>query len=92
MRGTFVRAHYQITLPASVRRKVPIRVGDPVDISIRGDTEIVIRPLKLINASQAWFWTRAHQQAEREAEAERRVGKVRHAKSATHVIHELRKA
>ena len=92
MRGTFVRAHYQITLPVSVRRKVPIRVGDPVEISIRGDSEIVIRPLKIIEASQAWFWTHEHQRAEREAEAERRAGKARIAKSAKHLIHELRKA
>ena len=91
MRETFIRAHYQITLPASVRRKVSLRIGDPVDISIRGDSEIVIRPLKMIDASQAWFWTRAHQQAERDVEMERRAGKVRRAKSAKHLIHELRK-
>ena len=92
MRGTFVRAHYQITLPASVRRRVPIKVGDPVDISLRGDSEIVIRPLKVVDASQAWFWTKAHQQAEREAEAQRRAGKVKVARSARHLIHALRKA
>ena len=69
MRESFVRDHYQITLPASVRRKLPIRIGDPIDISVRGGYEIVIRPLKTIKASQAWFWTRAHQEAEREAEA-----------------------
>ena len=92
MRETFVRRHYQITLPASVRRKIRIRVGDPVDVSVRGGSEIVIRPLKMINASQAWFWTRTHQEAEREAEAERGAGKIKHAKSAKHVIHELRKA
>ncbi len=92
MREAFVRKHFQVTLPASVRKKVPLRVGDLVDISVRGGSEIVIRPLKLIGASQAWFWSRAHQQAEREAEAQRRAGKVRHAHSAKHLIHELRKA
>ena len=91
MRGTFIRAHYQITLPASVRRKVPIRIGDPVDISIRHGSEIVIRPLKMVDASQTWFWTRSHQEAEREAEVQRRGGKMRVARSAKHLIHELRK-
>ena len=91
MRETFVREHYQITLPASVRRKFPIEVGDPVEISTRGDSEIVIRPLKLIDASQAWFWARTHQHAEREAEAQRRAGKARIARSAKHLIHGLRK-
>ncbi len=91
MRGTFVRKHYQITLPASVRRKLPIRVGDPVEISLRGDSEIIIRPLKVVDASQAWFWTKAHQQAEREAEAQRQAGKVKVARSAKHLIHALRK-
>ena len=91
MRGTFVREHYQITLPVSVRRKFPIRIGDPIQISVRGDSEIVIRPLKVIDASQAWFWTRTHQRAEQEAEAERRAGKSKTARSARHLIHELRK-
>ncbi len=91
MRETFIRTHYQITLPVSVRRKVPLRVGDPVDIRVQHGTEIVIRPLKMIHASQAWFWTRAHQNAEREAEAQRRSGKVRIARSAKHLVHELRK-
>ncbi len=91
MHESFVRAHYQITLPASVRRQLPIRVGDPVQISVRGDAEIVIRPLKVIDASQAWFWARDHQAAEREAAQERRAGKARVARSAKHLIRELRK-
>lgn len=89
MSTTLVRQHYQITLPADVRKRTAIRIGDPVDITLREDGEIVVKPLKTIHAAQAWFWTKAHQAAEHEAEAERRAGKIKHAKSAKHVIREL---
>ena len=89
MSTTLVRQHYQITLPADVRKRIAIRVGDPVEVTLQDDGEIVIKPLKTIHASQAWFWTQAHQAAEHEAEVERRAGKIKRAKSAKHLIHAL---
>ena len=89
MSTTLVRQHYQITLPADVRKRTAIRIGDPVEITLREDGEIVVKPLKTIHASQAWFWTKAHQAAEQEAEAERRAGKIKHAKSTRHLIRAL---
>ena len=89
MSMTVVRQHYQITLPADVRKRTAIRIGDPVDITLREDGEIVVKPLKTIQASQAWFWTKTHQMAEHEAETERRTGKITHAKSAKHLIRRL---
>lgn len=89
MSTTLVRQHYQITLPVDVRKRTAIRVGDPVNITVRGDGEIVVTPLKTIAAAQAWFWTKAHQAAEHEAEAERRAGKIKHAKNARQLIREL---
>ena len=91
MSATFVRQHYQVTLPAEVRKRLPIRVGDPVDVHVGTNGVIVIKPLKTIDASQAWFWTKKHQAAEREAEAERRSGKAKPARSAKHLIDELNK-
>lgn len=89
MSTTLVRQHYQITLPADVRKRMAIRVGDPVNITVRGDGEIIVKPLKTIAVAQAWFWSKAHQAAEQEAEAERRAGKIKHAKNARQLIREL---
>ena len=88
---TFIRKHYLITLPKEIRENVPVEVGDPVEIVVSDDGEIFIKPLKAIEASQAWFWTKTHQQAEREAERELKAGKAKPAKSAKHLIHELNK-
>ncbi len=88
---TFIRKHYLITLPREVRKTVPMEVGDPIEIIVSDDDQIIIRPLKTVEAAQSWFWTKAHQEKEIEAERELREGKARPAKSAKHLIHELNK-
>ncbi len=88
---TFVRKHYLITLPKEVRDNIPMEIGDPIEIVVSDDGQILLKPLKTIEASQTWFWTKAHQQAEKEAEQELKTGKAKPAKSAKHLIHELNK-
>lgn len=88
---TFIRKHYVITLPLHIRKLFPVEVGDPVEISINEFGEIVIRPMKVIDASQAWFWTKEHLAAEAEAEAELKSGKAKKAKNAKELIRELNK-
>lgn len=86
---TFVRKHYLITLPKEIRESIHVEVGDPIEIAVSDDGRISLRPLKTVEASQAWFWTKTHQQAEREAETELRAGKAKPAKNAKHLIDEL---
>ncbi len=91
MSRVFVREHYQITLPLEIRKELPVDIGDPVEIYINKNGEIAIRPLKAIDASQAWFWTKEHQEAEKEAEKELLKGKGKKVKSAKELIDELEK-
>lgn len=91
MTCTLIREHYQLTLPLEVRKKIPVNIGDPVEIRINKNNEIVIKPLKLIDASQSWFWAKEHQKAEREAEKELSEGKGRKVKNAKELINELQK-
>jgi len=91
MSRVFVREHYQITLPLEIRKELPVDIGDPVEIYINKNGEIAIRPLKAIDASQAWFWTKEHQEAEKEAEEELLKGKSKKVKSAKELIDELEK-
>ena len=88
---TFVRKHYVITLPREVRENMSIEVGDPVEIVISDNGEILLRPLKVVDASQSWFWTKAHQKKEKEAQKELKHGLAKPAKSAKHLIDELNK-
>ena len=88
---TFIRKHYLITLPREVRETLSVEVGDPIEIVVSDDGQILLKPLKTIDSSQAWFWSGAHQRAEKEAEKELRAGKAKPAKGAKHLIHELNK-
>jgi AbrB family looped-hinge helix DNA binding protein len=70
-----VTRYGQVTIPASLRQVIGIEVGDYVQLRVEGDY-IVLTPKKLIDKSQAYFWTKEWQAAEREAEEDIRNGRV----------------
>jgi len=70
---TNVRAKGQVTIPADIRQAARLEEGDPVELEIVADG-ILLRPMKLIDASQAWFWTPEWQEGERQADAEIAAG------------------
>jgi len=70
-----LRKKAQLTLPLSVRRKLGIEEGDFVDVQVR-DGEIVLKPKKLVDKEQAWFWTERWQQGEKEAEEDIKAGRI----------------
>jgi len=82
---TKVTRNGQITLPAAVRRAVGIEEGDLVAVTIEGDT-ITLVPKKLVDKSQAYFWSDTWQQAEREASEDITQGRVRSFKDVDALI------
>ena len=76
-----IRAKGQVTIPQDVREAAHLKEGDPVEIEITADG-ILLRPQKLIDASQAWFWTQEWQQGEREASDDIKTGRVTTLESA----------
>lgn len=72
---TTVRAKGQVTIPAGVRQAARLEEGDLVEVELVEDG-ILIRPMKLIDASQAWFWTPEWQEGERQADADIAAGRV----------------
>ena len=70
-----VRKKFQITLPQTVRQDLHLNEGDLLSIEIR-DGELVLRPQKLVDRDQAWFWTPEWQAAEREASEDLTTGRV----------------
>lgn len=75
--STVIRAKGQVTIPSDIRRAAHLEEGDPVEVEIVGEG-ILLRPRKVIDATQAWFWTPAWQAGEREAsdELERGEGDI----------------
>ena len=75
MARTTLRAKGQLTLPDEIRKAARLEEGDLLDAEITADG-ILLRPQKVIDAAQAWFWTAEWQAGEREAEADRAAGRV----------------
>ncbi len=71
-----VTRHGQVTLPASVRRKLGIQEGDLVEVVV-DDDKAVLLPKKIVDKSQAYFWTKEWQEAEKEASEDIKAGRVK---------------
>jgi antitoxin PrlF len=72
---TTVRAKGQVTLPDEIRKAAHLEEGDLLDAELTEDG-ILLRPQKVIDATQAWFWSPEWQSGEREAKADRDAGRV----------------
>jgi AbrB family looped-hinge helix DNA binding protein len=83
-----VTRHGQITLPASVRERLGIEEGDLVEIEVV-DERAVLMPKKLVDKSQAYFWTRKWQEGEREADEDIKAGRVKTFDSVDELISDL---
>jgi AbrB family looped-hinge helix DNA binding protein len=76
MSSTVVRGKGQITIPSEIRKAAHLEEGDPVEVEIV-EGGILLRPLKVIDATQAWFWQPEWQAGEREAAADLAAGRSR---------------
>jgi AbrB family looped-hinge helix DNA binding protein len=75
MAKTVIRSKGQITIPSSIRKAARLEEGDPIEVELVSEG-ILLRPGKVIDASQAWFWTSDWQGKEREADADLAAGAV----------------
>ena len=83
-----VTRHGQVTLPAPIRKELGIREGDIIEITIE-DEKAVLLPKKLVDASQAYFWTKEWQEAEKEASEDLEAGRVKTFGTAEELIEDL---
>jgi bifunctional DNA-binding transcriptional regulator/antitoxin component of YhaV-PrlF toxin-antitoxin module len=66
-----------LALPPELRRKYQLdQPGAQVEVTERDDGVLEIRPTVAVPSHQAWFWTEAWQQREREADADIAAGRV----------------
>lgn len=64
-----VRSKGQVTIPSEIREQAQIEEGTILDFVVT-DAGILMRPKLVVDAEDAWFWSKAWQEGEREAEAE----------------------
>ncbi len=65
----------QVRIPASIRRRLTIEGGDLLEMHVE-DGCLILTPKQLVDKSQAYFWTKEWQEAEREAEDDIHEGRV----------------
>src|SRR5437899_8283587 len=75
MPRTTLRAKGQLTLPEEIRSAAHLEEGDLLEAEITADG-ILLRPQKVIDATQAWFWTPEWQAGEREADTDLAAGRA----------------
>ena len=51
-------------------------MGDYIEVTVQGDG-LLLTPKKLIDKSQAYFWTEEWQKGERQADEDNKAGRVR---------------
>jgi len=85
---TRVRGKGQITISDGVRRAARVTEGDLLEVSVEAGA-IVMRPKKLIDADQAWFWTESWQRGERAASADIAAGRTRRSATAKEFLDSL---
>ena len=71
-----MRKKGQLTLPRDVREAAHLEEGDPIEVELTSEG-ILLRPQKVIDSTQAWFWTAAWQAGEAEASADIAAGRVK---------------
>ncbi len=89
MSRTTLRARGQITLPDDIRAAARLEEGDLLDAEIT-DEGILLRPRKVIDATQAWFWSPEWQTAERDADLDRAAGRVETFESGDQLLRALK--
>ncbi len=85
---TRVTRNGQVTIPMELRREVGIEEGDLIELRAVGD-RIELVPKKLIDKSQAYFWTREWQEGEREAQKDIEEGRLQEFSSIDDLLDEL---
>ena len=83
-----VQKNKNITLPMWLIRLFHVGTGDFIRIE-KTKSGVLLKPAKLVDPSQAYFWTKEWQEGEREVEEQIRKGRVRKAKSVDDLIRDL---
>ncbi len=59
----------QIRIPRKFMVTLGLEAGDYIEVLLEGD-HIALKPRKLIDPSQGWYWTKEWQEAEKEVDGE----------------------
>ena len=70
-----VKKNFQVTIPPKLRKTLKIAVGDYLEVE-KQESELVLKPVKLVHPDQAYFFSREWQEGERQADEDIAKGEV----------------
>lgn len=73
-----------------LKEHMPLKDGDIFQVQIEGD-KVILVPMKLVPAEQAWFWTKEWQKGEKEAEEDKAAGRVKSFDNVDDLLEDLDK-
>jgi AbrB family looped-hinge helix DNA binding protein len=85
---TKVTRNGQITLPSPVRKALNIEEVDLIEIEIV-DEKAVLMPKRIVDKTQAYFWTPEWQEGEKKASDDIKAGRVKTFNSVDELLDEL---
>ena len=85
---TKLRERSQITLPSEIVKKLDLKTGDNLEITLK-DGRIIINPVLVIDRSQSWFWSKEWQEKEKEVEADIKAGRIKKASGFNDLVEKL---
>lgn len=85
---TKVTRNGQVTIPSELRRQLRIEEGDLIELQAAGD-HLILVPKKLIDKSQAYYWTPEWQATEREAQKDIDEDRIQEFESVEDLIADL---
>ena len=85
---TKIRERSQITLPNDIVKKLNLKTGDNLEITLEDD-RVIIKPVLVTDRSQSWFWTKEWQKKEKDVEEGIKQGKINRAKDVEDLIKKL---
>ncbi len=65
----------QIRIPKKIMISLGIEEGDYLEVDIQ-ENQIILKPRKLIDPSQGWYWTKEWQEMESEVDEEIKKGQL----------------
>jgi antitoxin MazE len=83
-----LRDRSQLTLPSEVMKKLKLHTGDKLDITVEGD-KIILKPVLIIDRTQAWFWSEKWQKKEMKADMDIKNGRVSRTVGIDDLLEEL---
>lgn len=84
-----LQKNYNVTIPKRIREIFHLQLGDFIRFVVRKDG-ILMQPNKLVDSTQAYFWTKEWQENELKAEKDIKTGRVSKTKNMKELLKKLK--